>query len=93
MTVTLLTNEKGQCISISKLEKISDKLAEGNIGKNVSLGPTIYGIPEPINNKKATLCVSVPVVMKQNLDNHARDLNCTSSELFRALISRELMNA
>ena len=71
--MTQITNEKGQTIDLYKLEKISDELAEDNIGKNVSLGPTIYGIPEPINNKKATLCVSMPVVMKQNLDNHARE--------------------
>ena len=91
--MTKTTNEKGQSISTSKLEKISDEFAKGNIVKNVNLGSITYGIPEPINNKKTTLCVSVPVVMKQNLDSHARDLNCTSSELVRALISRELMNA
>ena len=85
-------NEKGQSINISKLEKISDEFAKGDVKKG-EFGSVIYGTPEPISNKKTTLCVSVPVVMKQNLDNHARDLNCTSSELVRALISRELINA
>ena len=90
--MTKIKNEKGQSISLSKLEKISDDFAKGDVGNNASIGNLIYGIPEPINNKKTTLCVSVPVVMKQNLDNHARELNCTSSELVRALISRELMS-
>lgn len=89
--MTELRNEKGQTISVSKLEKMSDSFANGEVIDGASFGNMIYGIPEPINNKKTTLCVSVPVVMKQNLDSHARDLNCTSSELVRALISRELM--
>ena len=88
-----IRNEKGQSIDISKLEKISNDFANGDIDDGSNFGPIMYSIPEPINNKKATICVSVPAVMKQNLDSHAKDLNCTSSDLIRALISRELMKA
>ena len=88
-----IKNELGQEIDAERLEKISDNFASGNLNDDAIKGPVIIGRPEPINNKKTTLCVSVPVVMKTRLDDYARDHNCTSSELVRALISRELMNA
>ena len=81
-------------VTEDQLEQMADALENEDFSAFEPASDVVYGMMKPNKAQKRTICVQIPLTVKDQLDAIAKSHNCSLSALVRAYtvdgISREL---